>query len=87
MDDLGMLSGIEELDIHGMTQYQAKIAINSRLKKVSHSTYRLRIIHGYHGGTALREMVRSVYGNHPKVLRVEAGLNQGETDLVLRELI
>ena len=84
---VGMVSGIEELDIHGMTQYQAKIAIDGRLKRVSRSTYRLRIIHGYRGGTALREMVRSVYGKHPRVIRVEARLNQGETDLVLRELI
>lgn len=83
----GMVSGIEELDIHGMTQYQARIAIDSRLKKISRGAYRLRIIHGYRGGTALREMVRSVYGKYPGVLRVEAGLNQGETDLVLREFI
>ncbi|MGN0202953.1 MAG: Smr/MutS family protein [Coprococcus sp.] len=81
-----MRTGIDELDIHGMTRYQAKIAIDSRLKRASASTYRLRIVHGYHGGTALRDMVRSTYRNHPKVLRVEAGLNQGETDLVLRDL-
>ena len=81
-----MRTGIEELDIHGMTRYQAKIAIDSRLKRVSASTYRLRVVHGYHGGTALWEMVRSTYRNHPKVLRIEAGLNQGETDLVLRDL-
>lgn len=79
-------TGIDELDIHGMTQYQAKVAIDSRLKRISSGTYRLRIVHGYHGGTALRDMVRSTYRNHPKVLRVEAGLNQGETDLVFRDL-
>lgn len=69
-----------------MNQYQARVAIDSRLKRAGSATYRLRIIHGYHNGTALRDMVRSTYRKHPRVLRVEMGMNQGETDLVLREL-
>lgn len=79
-------AGIVELDIHGMNKYQAKIFIESRLKKSDKSIYRLRVIHGYHGGTELRDMVRKEIGQNKKVLRVEMGLNQGETDLVLREL-
>jgi DNA-nicking Smr family endonuclease len=79
-------SGILELDIHGMTKYQAKISIDSLLKKADTSIYRIRIIHGYHGGTQLKEMVQKNYRNHKKVIRVEIGLNQGITDLVLREL-
>jgi len=47
--------------------------------------YRIRVIHGYTRGTALRDFIRSRYRHHPKVLRVEAGLNPGATDLVLRE--
>ena len=50
------------------------------------SVYRLKVIHGYHGGTVLRDAVRVRYRNHPKVKRIEVGLNPGETDLVLREL-
>ena len=79
-------AGIVELDIHGMNKYQAKIFIESRLKKADKSVYRLRVIHGYHSGTELRDMVRKEIGQNKKVLRVEMGLNQGETDLVLREL-
>ena len=79
-------AGIVELDIHGMNKYQAKIFIESRLKKSDKSVYKLKIIHGYHGGTELRDMVRKEIGQNKKVLRVEMGLNQGETDLVLREL-
>ncbi len=79
-------AGIVELDIHGMNKYQAKIFIESRLKKADKSVYKLRVIHGYHGGTELRDMVRKEIGQNKKVLRVEMGLNQGETDLVLREL-
>ena len=47
--------------------------------------YRLRVIHGYHGGTALRDGIRKHYAANKAVLRVELGLNPGETDLVLRE--
>lgn len=79
--------GIIEVDVHEMNQYQAKTYIDSQLKRAKKSTYRLRVIHGFHGGTKLREMVRTRYRNHPKVLRIEIGANPGETDLVLRELI
>ena len=74
-----------ELDVHGMTQYQAQIAIDAKLKRANAAVYRIRIIHGYHGGTALRDMIRKQYGKNPKVKRIEVGFNQGETDLVLRE--
>ena len=73
-----------ELDVHGMTLYQASLAIDTALKRAG-GAYRIRVIHGYHGGTALRDGIRARYAAHPKVLRVELGLNQGQTDLVLRE--
>ena len=79
-------NSILELDVHGMTKYQAKLCIDSQLKKAKTSLYRIRVIHGYQGGTELRDMVRKEYQRHPKVLRLELGLNQGITDLVLREL-
>lgn len=75
-----------EIDVHNMTQVQAITAIDAKLRRVNASVYRLRVIHGYHSGTALRDAVRSHYRRHPKVIRIELGLNPGETDLVLREL-
>ena len=81
-----MQSAIWETNVHGMTKKQAKTYIDSRLNQANASVYRLRIIHGFHGGTELQRMVRQAYGKHPKVLRIEVGLNPGETDLVLREL-
>ena len=81
-----MQSGIIELDIHGMTKYQAKVYIDSQLSKAKGSVYRIRVIHGFHGGTELQKLVRSEYKKHPKVLRIEVGMNLGETDLVLKEL-
>ena len=80
-----MQSGTIRLDLHGMTCYQAKVAIDAVLRRARGSVYRLELIHGYHGGTELRDMVRKTYAKHPKVKRIELGLNQGSTELVLQE--
>jgi len=77
-------AGIAEIDVHGMTRIQARAAIDSALKR-ARGAYRLRVIHGYNSGVSLRDMIRSEYKKHPKVLRVEIGLNAGITELVLRE--
>lgn len=82
-----MEQGIVELDLHGMTQVQARAAVEAALRRASRSTYRLRLIHGYHGGTALRDMLRREFAGHRKVLRIELGLNPGSTELVLREWV
>ena len=82
-----MQSGTIRLDIHGMTCTQAQAAIDAALRRAGGSVYRLEVVHGYHGGTQLREMVRRVYARHPRVKRREIGLNQGATELVLREYV
>lgn len=69
-----------------MTRTQAITAIDAVLRRTKGEVYRLTVIHGYHGGTVLRDAVRAHYRSHPKVLRVELGLNPGETDLILKEL-
>lgn len=79
-----MQSAILTLDLHGCTVCQAKIAIDAQLRRAKAGTYRIRLIHGCHGGTALRDMIRKDYRKHPRVLRLELGSNS-ETDLVLRE--
>ena len=79
-------TGILELDIHGMTKFQAKVCIDSQLKKVKRDIYRIKVIHGYHNGTELKDMVNKSYKSHPKVIRIEIGINQGITELVLRDL-
>ena len=78
-------SGTVELDLHGMNCYQAEIAVDATLRRAGRGVYRLRLIHGYNGGTELRTMIRRKYATHPKVKRVELGLNPGVTELVLRE--
>lgn len=79
-------SGIIEIDVHGMNQYQAKMKIQSVLKRLNSSVYIIRIIHGYHNGTILRDMLRREFRSHPKIKRIELSLNQGITDLIIRDL-
>lgn len=80
----GATSATVTLDLHGKTQYQARVAIEATLRR-SRGVYRIHVVHGHHNGTALREMVRREYAAHPQVLRAEA-VSDSATDLVLREL-
>ena len=80
-----MTAGIWEVDLHGKNEYQARVAVDAALRRAKTGTYRLRCIHGHHGGTVLRDMIRREYAKHPKVLRLETGMGPGITDLVLRE--
>ena len=77
-----MYESILEIDLHGRNAYQTRVAIDAALRRARAGTYRLSIIHGYQGGTVLRDMVRQEYAG--RVLRV-VPLDQGRTDLVLRE--
>jgi len=79
------MNGIIELDLHGKTQYQAKIAIDAALRRADRSVHAVRIIHGYHGGTALRDMVSEQYASHPKVKRLNK-ITAGITELIINEL-
>lgn len=80
-----MNAGIITVDVHGMNSFQAKIKINSILRKADKGVYRIRIIHGYNDGTVIKNMVSNEFKNHPKVQRIVCGLNRGQTELLLRE--
>ena len=75
------------LDLHGRNVYQARVALRAALKKATGADYRLRVVHGYHSGSALKDMVLEEAAAHPKVRRIEATANPGETVLVLREYV
>ena len=75
------------LDLPGMNYTQAQAAIDAALRRAGGSVSRLEVVHGYHGGTKLRDMIRRVYARHPRLKRLEVGLNQGATELVLREYV
>ena len=72
-----MTGGVVELDLHGMNTYQAQIAVDAALR-------RLRLIHGYRGGTAIRDMLWLTYGRRSQVKRM-VSVSEGVTELVLRE--
>ena len=54
-----MYAGIWEIDLHGKNEYQARVTLDAALRRVRPGTYRIRVIHGHHGGTALRELVNT----------------------------
>ena len=82
-----MTGGIIEIDVHGMNTEEAVKAVGGKVQNAGKSVYRIRVIHGYHGGTRIRNAVREEfsYGREPKVKRIEMGNNQGITALILRE--
>ncbi|MCR4739946.1 MAG: Smr/MutS family protein [Lachnospiraceae bacterium] len=83
-----MSSGIIEIDLHGKRVEEALKAVKREVGGASGSVYIIRVIHGYHGGTAIREAIwdEFSYGRNPKVLRIKQGINPGITELILREI-
>ena len=82
-----MNEAIVTVDLHGKTTYQAQVTIDALLRRAGTGTYRIRLIHGSHGGTALRDFIRTEYGHHPRVKRLLLSPDGGATELVLREYI
>lgn len=81
-------SGIIEIDLHGMKVEEALRRANEEVNKASGSVYIIRLIHGYHGGTRIREAIEDEfsYGRVSKVKRIRPGNNPGITELFLREI-
>ena len=75
---------VATVDLHGVYQRDAIDLLTGWLNQAPPQVAELRVIHGYHQGTEIRDMVREEYQNHPKVIRMETS-HPGETDLVLRE--
>ena len=82
-----MQAGILTADLHGKNTYQAKITVDALLRRAGAGTYRIRLIHGYHGGTALKDFLKAEYGRHPKIKRLILSPDGGTTELVLREYV
>lgn len=82
-----MDAGVITADLHGKNTYQAKITIDALLRRARGGTYRIRLVHGCHGGTALRDFIRSEYAHHPRVKRLVLSPDGGATELVLREYV
>ncbi len=81
------MTGIIEIDVHKMNVEEALNAIQKQIDNAGKSVYRIRVIHGYHGGTRIAAGIREEFGyeREPKVKRIVMGQNQGITELILRE--
>ena len=77
------MPAIWEIDLHGKNAYQAKITLDSALRKADASVYRIRVIHGFHQGETLKELTAG-YAAHSRVKGIRA-LHPGCTDLILKE--
>ena len=80
-----MKEAVITADLHGKTAYRAKVMVDALLRRAGTGTYRIRLIHGSHGGTALRDFIQTEYSRHPKVKRLLLSPDGGATELVLRE--
>ena len=71
-----------KLDLHGETAESAVRLLTKTLKQLPKDTAELKVIHGYHRGNVLQEVVRKY--KHPRIKRKIMGLNQGTTIFVLK---
>lgn len=68
----------EEIDIHGLTVEDARAELDYFLDNLSEDVGEITVIHGYKGGTALKNMVRNNY-SHPRIRKKYVSMNQGIT--------
>ena len=83
---MNLTPGIIEVDLHGLRVEEAIRKVKSEVNKAPGSVYTIRLIHGYHGGTRIREAIEDEfsYGRDSKVKSIRQGSNPGITELVLR---
>ncbi len=73
-----------EIDIHGYTEYDAIKILEKFIVNVDKSEKQILVIHGYHGGSVLKDMVRnSTKLRSKRIRRRRPTMNQGETILEL----
>ena len=58
---MNLTSGIIEVDLHVLRAEEAVKRAKSEVNKASGSVYIIRLIHGYHGGTRIREAIEDEF--------------------------
>ncbi len=71
------------IDLHEFTVIDAKKRLQNFVTTAPKEVKEIIVIHGYNGGTALRDMVRKEF-KHKRVERKCLSLNQGVTSLILK---
>lgn len=75
---------IVEIDIHGLTEQMAIKELERFIVSCDKSVSEIVVIHGYHSGNALKDMVRNSNKLRSKrIKRRKLTMNQGETILQL----
>lgn len=73
-----------EIDIHGYTEYDAIKVLEKFIVNCDENEKQILVIHGYHSGNVLKEMVRSPNKlRSRRIRRRKSTMNQGETILEL----
>ena len=71
-----------EVDIHGMRVREAKEQLERLLARCGSDVHEIVVVHGYHGGRALQDMVRNELRS-PKIKQKILSMNNGQTSLLL----
>lgn len=71
------------VDLHGMTVSETKKELAKFLTQCPKDTKSVSVVHGYSNGNALQTFIRKSF-SHPRLERKIVGLNQGETELILK---
>lgn len=72
---------LKEIDIHGMTTSDAKKRLEQTINTAPQNC-EITVIHGFHGGQALQNMVRKGL-KHKRIKQRILSMNAGETVLVI----
>jgi hypothetical protein len=75
---------VKTVDVHNMQTWEAKYYLERLLVDVEPEIKEVVVIHGYHRGTALMNVVRNELRSN-KIKRRFQYLNQGITSLILAE--
>lgn len=70
------------IDLHGMKVWEATLYLSEFISEAPKNIKEIVVIHGYHGGIALQQMVRKDFSNK-RIRRKILGINQGVTNLIL----
>lgn len=73
-----------DLDLHGLTELEAKKVIERFIASQPNDVKEIRVIHGYHSGDSLKNLVRDRHKiRSNRIKRRKLTMNQGETIIEL----
>lgn len=70
------------VDIHGLRVRQARNELQRIIRAAPEDIREIVVVHGYHGGSALMDMVRNELSS-PRIQQKLLSMNNGQTTLIL----